>query len=322
MNRTDRLLAMVMLLQARRVITAAQLAEHFGITERTVYRDIVALGEAGVPIVGEAGVGYSLSKRGYHLPPVMFSPHEALALVTGGLLSESMTDASMRDATRSAVGKVVAVLPSDLQDRIERLGKTMRVQTLAPRKNTVPLGEIQMALAEKRVLRLRYHGAARDQTTQRTVEPLGLVFYLDHWHLFAWCRLRDDVRDFRVDRIIACQPLPETTSPRPDFDIGEHLKHCMTPDPDRVAVIELPTYLLESTRRYWGPMLIDEQSSTNKKVKVRLNYGNEDMQYIAAWLLGLADQVSILEPPLLREKIATLAKKTMHHHQRPDLGSA
>ncbi|MCF6312450.1 MAG: HTH domain-containing protein [Verrucomicrobiales bacterium] len=129
MNRTDRLLAIVMLLQSRRVITAAQLAEHFSIAERTVYRDLVALAEAGVPVVGEAGVGYSLSKSNYHLPPVMFSPHEALALVTGGLLSESMTDAAMREATRSAMGKVIAVLPSDLQDRIERLGKTMRVQT-------------------------------------------------------------------------------------------------------------------------------------------------------------------------------------------------
>lgn len=320
MNRTDRLLAMVMLLQSRRVITAAQLAEHFGITERTVYRDLVALAETGVPVVGEAGVGYSLSKRSYHLPPVMFSPHEALALVTGGLLSENMTDASMREATRSAVGKVVAVLPSDLQDRIERLGKTMRVQTRTSNNNTVPLGDLQMALAQKQVLQLHYHGAARDQTTQRTVEPLGLVFYLDHWHLFAWCRLRDDVRDFRVDRIQQCQALPETAASRP-FDIGEYFERCMAPDPDRVAVIELPVYLLETTRRFWGPMLMDEQSTADKKVQVRLNYGSEDMRYIAAWLLGLADQVRILEPTLLRKKLASLAEKTMQHHQNPDPGS-
>jgi len=306
-----------MLLQSRRVITAAQLADHFGITERTVYRDLVALAETGVPVVGEAGVGYSLSKRNYHLPPVMFSPHEALALVTGGLLSESMTDASMREATRSAVGKVVAVLPSDLQDRIERLGKTMRVQTHSQSENTVPLGEIQMALAQNQVLHLHYHGAARDKTTQRSVEPLGLVFYLDHWHLFAWCRLRDDVRDFRVDRIVQCQALPETAAARPDFDIGEYFERCMTPNPDRVAVIELPAHLLETTRRYWGYMLMEEQATTGKKVKIRLNYGNEDMQYIAAWLLSLADQVSILEPALLREKLAALAAKTMKHHQSP-----
>ena len=97
-----------------------QLAAHFGLTERTIYRDLVALGEAGVPIVGEAGVGYSL-RRGYHLPPVMFSPAEALALATGGLFAERMTDASVGESIRLALGKVSAVLPPDLQDRVQRL---------------------------------------------------------------------------------------------------------------------------------------------------------------------------------------------------------
>src|ERR1700761_9425242 len=105
MNRTDRLVALVMLLQSRRVTTASHMAAHFEVTERTIYRDLAALGEAGVPILGEAGVGYSLM-RGYHLPPVMFSPDEALALVTGGLLAERLTDDKMRAAIRSALDKV------------------------------------------------------------------------------------------------------------------------------------------------------------------------------------------------------------------------
>ncbi len=120
MNRTDRLVALVMLLQSRRVVTAAEMAAHFEVTERTVYRDLAALGEGGVPIVGEPGVGYSLM-RGYHLPPVMFSPEETFALVTGGLLAERMTDGSVREAMRSALVKLTAVLPADLKDRVERL---------------------------------------------------------------------------------------------------------------------------------------------------------------------------------------------------------
>jgi predicted DNA-binding transcriptional regulator YafY len=137
MNRTDRLVALVMMLQSRRVTTAAEMAAHFEITERTVYRDIAALGESGVPIVGEPGVGYSLM-RGYHLPPVMFSPDEAFALITGGLLTERMTDGSMRPAVRSALGKVTAVLPGPLQSRVERLRKTMVVGGRAPAQGAVP----------------------------------------------------------------------------------------------------------------------------------------------------------------------------------------
>ncbi|HSI11296.1 MAG TPA: HTH domain-containing protein, partial [Chthoniobacter sp.] len=138
MNRTDRLVALVMYLQSRRVCTAAQMAEHFEITERTVYRDLAALGEAGVPILGEAGVGYTLM-RGYHLPPVMFSPDEALALVTGGLLAERMTDDTTRSAIRSALGKVNVVLPADLQRRVHRLRESMQISGRKPGVGPVSL---------------------------------------------------------------------------------------------------------------------------------------------------------------------------------------
>ncbi len=257
MNRTDRLAALVMLLQSRRVITAAQMAAQFRLTERTIYRDLVALGEAGVPIVGEAGVGYRL-RRGYHLPPVMFSPAEALALATGGLLAERMTDASVGESIRLALGKVSAVLPPDLQDRVQRLRQAMLVRSRVAGTGPVPLSRLQMGMAEGQVMRLHYRGAKREAADWREVEPLGLVYYLDHWHLIAWCRMRGDVRDFRADRILDCELLPQTVAPRHGFDLSGHLAKWMTPEGAETAVIDVTPLVLETVRRHWGPAIRQE----------------------------------------------------------------
>ncbi|MBB5030738.1 helix-turn-helix transcriptional regulator [Prosthecobacter vanneervenii] len=315
MNRTDRLVSMVMLLQSRRVITAAQLAEHFEITERTVYRDLAALGEGGVPIVGEPGVGYSLMS-GYCLPPVMFSPEEAFAFVTGGLLVERMTDASMRDAIRSAMGKVTAVLPAGLQGRVDRLRKTMVIGTRPPTKGSVPLSTVQRAMAEGRVLRLDYLGAARGEPTERLVEPRGLVFYMDHWHLIAWCRLREDMRDFRVDRIVRCETLPEPIPPCPGFNLDEHLAKCVVPDRSDFAIIEVPDYLLESVRRFWGPTIVEEVPVVGRRARVRFAYRSEGLPYVSRWLLSLGTDAEIISPQVLCEKVAEMAQATAEHHRQ------
>src|SRR5687768_8048088 len=126
MNRVDRLMAMVVQLQGRRLVRAEELARHFEISLRTVYRDIAALGEAGIPIVGEAGVGYSLLK-GYHLPPVMFTSDEASALFFGAKLVDHMTDASLRKQMNTALLKIRSVLPRDRQDHLDRLDRSTAI---------------------------------------------------------------------------------------------------------------------------------------------------------------------------------------------------
>ena len=303
-----------MMLQSRRVTTAAEMASHFEITERTVYRDIAALGESGVPIIGEPGVGYSLM-RGYHLPPVMFSSEEAFALITGSLLTERMTDGSMREATRSALGKVTAVLPSALQSRVERLRKTTVVGARSPARGAVPLSMVQQALADGHVLQLRYRGVARNQTTERIVEPLGLVFYLDHWHLIAWCQLRDEVRDFRVDRIVGCTSRPEPIPPRPNFVLSEYMESCVSREQGDFAVIEVPATAIDRVRRFWGPTISDEQKIGNK-VRIRFSFRSESLSYVAQWLMGMGTDARILEPDRLREEVVTLALAAARHHQQ------
>lgn len=312
MNRTDRLVALVMYLQSRRVTTAAQMAEHFEITERTIYRDLAALGEAGVPILGEAGVGYTLM-RGYHLPPVMFSPDEALALVTGGLLAERMTDDTTRAAIRSALGKVNVVLPADLQRRVHRLRESMQISGRKPGVGPVSLSQLQLALADARVVRLRYRAARRDDTTLREVEPLGLVFYLDQWHLIGWCRLREDVRDFRVDRIHSVEVSNEPAPPRPDFDLAGYVAQTWTPDPRQKAEIEVHSRLLETVRRYWGPAILEEHPC-GESVRVIFTHSPQETAHVARWLLSFGTVVRVIEPALLREEIVIQARAALAHH--------
>ena len=151
MNRVDRLLTLILYLQSRRVVTAEELARHFELSIRTVYRDLAALGEAGVPIVAEAGVGYALLK-GYHLPPVNFTAEEANALVTGGLLLGQFADGSLKAQMGSALKKVRAILPRDHQDRVDRLERSMATTANVKAPVQAELSLLQQALARQRVL--------------------------------------------------------------------------------------------------------------------------------------------------------------------------
>ena len=228
MNRTDRLVAMVLYLQGRRVVRASELAEHFEVTERTVYRDVAALSEAGVPIAGEAGVGYTLMK-GYHLPPVMFTAEEASSLFVGGELVKQFTDPSLHAPMTTALDKLRAVLPREHQEHVDRLVRGTVVMGRGFGPNQDPAGQpmllpVQQGVVQRRVLRLTYRGSARDADTQRDVEPLGVVFYSGNWYLVAWCRLRDDLRHFRIDRIKRLELRAERFDARPDFNLAKHLE--------------------------------------------------------------------------------------------------
>src|SRR5438046_942673 len=227
MTAVDRLMAIVVRLHGRRVVRAEDIADYFGISVRTVYRDIAALGEAGIPILSEPGIGYGLAK-GYHLPPVMFTSEEASALFIGATLVDHFTDASLRKQMESALLKIRSVLPRDRQDFLDRLERSTAV--VARRSNAIPrlsseaLIPIQRALAERRILALEYQGGQRRDVTHRQVEPLGLVYYADNWHLIAYCRLRRDVRDFRTDRIRKLQLQNELFSGHADFSLKRYLE--------------------------------------------------------------------------------------------------
>jgi predicted DNA-binding transcriptional regulator YafY len=312
MNRVDRLLAMIVLLQSRRVVTAREIADHFELSERTVYRDLAALGEAGVPIVAEAGVGYTLM-RGYHLPPVNFTTEEAYALVTGGLLVEQFTDASVKAQMHSALLKVRAVLPRNHQDRIARLERGLATTANVPAPTQADLSILQQALTNLRLLRFDYQTGGRPGTTQRTAEPCGLIHYLERWHLIAWCRNAGAYRDFRTDRMTNVTLLSETFTPREEFSVAQYIRSM--PRPDLRARVQFSPAAADRAKREWWMGIIDEEPVTNGVV---LTLASVDWQSLVRWLLSFGCEVIALEPESLREAlVAAAAEAGAHHAKKP-----
>jgi predicted DNA-binding transcriptional regulator YafY len=311
MNRVDRLVAIALRLQSRRVVRAEDLAAHFEISVRTVYRDLTALGEAGVPIIGEAGVGYSLVK-GYHLPPVMFTAEEASALSIGGKLVDHLTDASLRKQMDSALAKVRSVLPRDRQDYLDRLERSTaivsRTASTIPRLSSEALTPIQRALADRRVLALDYLGGQRNELTKRQVEPLGLVYYSDNWHLIAYCRLRRDVRDFRTDRVVKLELRNELFSGHDDFSLKEYLESRRDEEKFEMARIRFKPIAMGRVRREraWG--LVEEQSGAEGIDVTLLDYS---LEWLACWILSFGSLAEALEPERLRELVAADAQKVV-----------
>lgn len=211
MNRTDRLYALVEELRAAApaLRSARRLADAFGVSVRTVERDLRALQEAGVPIWAEPGRagGYTLDASAT-LPPLGLTVEEALAVAIGlGVLGNS----PFRDAARSAARKVTAVLTEDDALRTARLAS--RVHLLEAGDRTPAPTALAGALAGGRVVRMRYRDAAGNDT-ERTVEPLGYIGKGEDWYLVAWCRLRDGVRAFRGDRVVSVEDTGELAPPR------------------------------------------------------------------------------------------------------------
>jgi predicted DNA-binding transcriptional regulator YafY len=259
--------------------------------------------------MGEAGVGYSLVK-GYHLPPVMFTAEEASALSIGGKLVENFTDASLRKPMESALLKVRSVLPQDRRDYLDRLERSTAVfargSNAIPRLSSEALIPIQRGLAERRVLALDYQAGQRRELTQRQVEPLGLVYYADNWHLIAYCRLRRDVRDFRTDRILKLQLQTELFTGHADFSLKRYLEAENRSREFEMARIRFQPEVMERVSREWSCGLV-EQNEEREGVVVTLVATS--FEWLAGWVLSFGSTAEILAPERLKELVAAEAEK-------------
>lgn len=198
MRRADRLFQIIQMLRVRLTTTAAELAHELEVSERTVYRDIRDLILSGVPIQGEAGVGYALP-RGFDLPPLMFSADEVEALVVGVRMVEAWCDPSLARMARSVLDKTCTVLPERLRERLQEVD-VYAPGFHVPAEQTRNLQPLRAAVSSRRKVRFHYtdgDGAA----TRRTVRPLGLFFWGTAWTAVGWCELRSDFRSFRPDRM-------------------------------------------------------------------------------------------------------------------------
>jgi predicted DNA-binding transcriptional regulator YafY len=222
MRRADRLFQIVQLLRRRRsATTAAHISERLGISERTVYRDIADLNLAGTPIDGEAGVGYRL-RPGYDLPPLMFTRDEIQALVLGARVVRQFGDPPLARASDAILSKVATVIPADLAPLLADTPLFVPSSSSARRSADV-LTTVREALSCRRKLRMKYVGPTGDGT-ERTVRPLGVFFWGRTWTLAAWCELRNDFRNFRLDRAHELVTLEQTFKEEP----GKTLRDLLT----------------------------------------------------------------------------------------------
>jgi len=198
MRRADRLFQIVQLLRGRRVVTAAQLAAQLGISQRTLYRDIQDLSLSGVPILGEAGVGYRMG-AGFEIPPIMFTFDEVEVLVAGIRMMESWGGPALAAAGRTALEKITHALPEGRRREIEAAHMHAPGFHVRPETYTY-LDPARRAIADSEKLRIAYRDV-KGEASERTIRPLGLYFWGAQWTLVAWCEVREDFRTFRLDRI-------------------------------------------------------------------------------------------------------------------------
>lgn len=314
MNRIDRLNALLIHMQGKSRVTLPELEDRFEIGRRTVFRDIRSLIEAGVPIGGDAGQGYFIVE-GYHLPPVVFNREEASALLLGAKFIEKGADTAIIGTYSDAMEKVKAVLKYSDKEYLENLEKRVTIRPSQVPKNFPDshISEIQMAIATNRLMSMTYYSHYADKTTHREVEPLGMVFYSGRWHLIGYCRLRNDLRDFRADRIQKVEILQESIDPEQHPNYIHFLNEAITGTDAKEATIivsSLVSRFMGEQKYYMG--YVEEERLEDGRHKMKFVTPHYD--YLGRWLMMFGNEVEIESPSELQSIAATLAKELLQHH--------
>jgi predicted DNA-binding transcriptional regulator YafY len=336
MNRTDRLLAIILELQGKGRQRAEDLAETFETSKRTIYRDIQALGEAGVPIVSIPGLGYSLMK-GYFLPPLSFTTDEATMLILGSDLMGQSFDAQYRSAALSASRKIENVLPEKLREEVHYLQESIRFVTRDAMEQpieTEKLLQLRRAILQRNTIRFRYFTRHPSSTAEsegvpgvsthhhtstaptaaaqstREADPYGLVHFLNAWHVIAYCHLRQDIRNFRLDRIDDLVLLPKTFQRPANFKMGESQSGQRRRMLVRVLFDTEVARWVQEARSYY----ITSQEVTHDGLLITLEPHQESE--VLQWLLSWGSHVRVLEPETLRQRITEEAQKMLQNHRK------
>ncbi len=224
-KRLSRLTAILTQLQTKRLLTASELSEKFSISKRTIYRDIKALEQAGVPILTEDGKGYTLME-GYRIPPVMFTESEANALITAEKLILKNKDASFIQAYSEAINKIKSVLRNNTKDKANLLSdRTVFRQNADNTRTSNYLSTLQLALTNFNLVRIKYYSPDTNKTTERVIEPFAIYSTQENWLLIAFCLLRKDFRAFRLDRMQNLNILNEQFEPH-KMTLQEYFEIC------------------------------------------------------------------------------------------------
>lgn len=224
MNHLSRLLSILTILKSKRIITGPELAKRFDVSLRTIYRDIKKLEESGVPIMTIEGRGYSIMD-GYTVSPIMFNEMEVNALITAEQLIAKTNDDSLIQHFEQTLHKIKSIFKSTLQSQGEMLNSKMRILKSKPDEaRSESLAYMQMAIVNLRLTELTYQAKDKEPTF-RKIEPMAIYSFNEKWIVIGWCRLRDDYRSFRLDRILHFKILEETFSDR-NFELSQYFQDC------------------------------------------------------------------------------------------------
>jgi predicted DNA-binding transcriptional regulator YafY len=310
MNRFDRITAILIHLQSRKIVTSQHLSDRFKVSQRTIYRDIRTLEEAGVPILSEAGVGYSIMD-GYRLPPVMFTREEAVSMVTAEKLMDKMVDKVLGEHYQSAMYKVRAVLKHSEKEWLQLLESQIQIfpghsPVNAKIPNTLEL--ILKSIAEQKVVHLRYKAFMADDSIDRIIEPVGIFHENQFWYVFAFCQTRQDYRQFRADRMEQLRVSGDSfTRIHEDLEHYRKKKFAYSSDKQEITLlVPASAYrYIHSQSKYFG---VVREKKIGKSVEMTFLH-EVDCDGMARWYLMYADTVQIIGPEDFRYHVEDLLEK-------------
>ncbi len=282
-------------------MTSRDLAEHFSVSRRTVFRDLRALSESGVPLTYSEGGGYEILE-GYQLPPLMLTAREAATLLVGTQFMKLQSDSSLREDADAVALKIRTVLPREIREYVDRLGDNTVLDPYwlhAAQEEGRESGrwyKLSEAVARSRKVIMEYFVEARSEVTKRTVDPLGLVYYSDHWNLIAYDYLRDTIRNFRLDRIREMFVLTERFSRPEGFELQTHLSQQGVQTSSTLITLRFDRATYKRARTAI-PARIESEDLEDESCIVSFRFDN--IPFLSTWLMRYADGVDVIKPAAL-----------------------
>jgi len=305
-KRFDRIIAILIQLQSKKIVKAQELADRFEVSLRTIYRDIRTLEASGVPIYGEAGIGYSLVD-GYRLPPVMFTREEASSFIAAEKLMQKFIDKELGQHYQSAMFKLKSVLQNSDKDWVSSIESNVLIQpTMGNLFNeNVPnaMAILFKSIADKTQVKLNYQAFEAETSSERTIEPVGIFHDHNNWYVLGFCHLRNDYRQFRTDRMEGIQKtdLPFTREHQPLETFLDKENTCPTTKV-RLLVDKKISKFLASEKKYHGFV-----AQKNVGDLVEMTFLSRDIENgFSRWFLMFGDYATIVEPDRLKERVLEL----------------
>lgn len=312
MNKFDRVFSILILLQSKNVLTAKAISDKYQVSLRTVYRDINTLKTAGVPIIGDPGVGYSIME-GYRLPPMMFNEEEAASLLTAEKFIGKLTDAKTQANYRNAMIKIRSILRSSEKESIAKLDEAIAISDDNNWSNQDYLHDMFRSIASKQIIQIDYRKVDGD-TTQRKLEAIGCYHQYNAWYLIAYCLTRNDYRTFKVNRIVNLNVLKEKYHTK-HISLKEYIDRQdeSWKEDKRFYAIEISfKYSLieyaERRKYYFG--FVEQYDDGSQ---VHMKFLNTSLDFIARWLLQFGDQAKAIAPVELVDRMKSLTS-SLHNH--------